>query len=211
MIRVLIADDHPLFREGIRRIMERAPDITVVGDTGTTEGLVELAKQTRADVVLLDLEIPGPGHLQVIEALRNEAPHSRILVVSGHSEADHAVPAMRAGAAGYVGKMGQPSEVVEAVRRVNAGRRYVSADLGEQLAAGLTSAVGGPPHLELSSRELQVLTMIAGGRSLKEIAGRLEINPKTVSSYRARVLEKLGLRTNAELVKYALEHDLATG
>jgi two-component system invasion response regulator UvrY len=210
MIRVLIADDHPLLREGVKRVLERAPDITVAGEVDTAEGVVEAARTAQADVILLDLSMPGPSHLEVLAALKESLPRTRALIISGHDEEEHAIPALRAGAAGYLMKSFAPGELLEAIRRVYAGRRYVSSSLGEQLAAGLDREGALAPHLRLSSRELEVLTMLTSGMSLKEIAAKLDINPKTVTSYRARILEKLGVRTNADLVKYALEHDLAT-
>ncbi len=211
MIRVLIADDHPIFREGVRRILERTPEIKVVSELDRGEGVVGAARENQVDVVLLDITMPGPGHLAILKALKDELPRTRILMFSAHDEAEYAVPALRNGASGYMQKSFSASELVEAVRRVYAGRRFVSASLAEQLAAGLDDDSGMAPHLKLSARELEVLTMMARGLSLKEIAAQLDINPKTVSSYRARILEKLGVATNADLVRYALEHDLADG
>jgi two-component system invasion response regulator UvrY len=208
MIKVLIADDHPIFREGVRRILERTPEVSVVGEVDHGDRVVQTASETKADVVLLDISMPGPGHLEVLRQLKDTLPRTRALMFSAHDEAEYAIPALRSGAAGYLMKSFTAAELVEAVRRVYIGRRYVSANLGEQLASGLDSDTDVAPHLTLSARELEVLSMIARGLSLKEIAGRLEINPKTVSSYRARILEKFGVKTNADLVRYALAHDL---
>ena len=208
MIRVLIADDHPLLREGVKRVFERAQDVTVVGEVDTADKVVEAARAGQADVILLDLAMPGASHLTVLANLKEALPRARTLIISGHDENEHAIPALRAGAAGYLMKSFAPAELLEAVRRVHAGRRYVSSTLGEQLAAGLDRESDLPPHLKLSSRELEVLTGLAAGLSLKEIAATLDINPKTVTSYRARVLEKLGVKANADLVRYAIEHDL---
>jgi DNA-binding NarL/FixJ family response regulator len=212
MIRVLLADDHPVYREGVRRVLEKAAEIQVVGETASGAEVPALAAKSQADVVMLDVTMPGPGYLETIRQLRESCPRARILIVSGHQETEYAVPALKAGAAGFFMKSLQPLELVEAVRRVHAGRRYVSADLADQLAAGLDRETGDmPPHHRLSSRELEVLMMMAKGRSLKEIAAQLDINAKTVSSYRARILEKLSLETNADLVKYAIAHDLVAG
>ena len=211
MIRVLIADDHPIFREGVRRILERTPEVQVVAELDNGDAVVESARDQKADVVLLDITMPGPGHLEVLRRLREELPRARVLMFSAHDEADYAIPALRSGASGYLMKSFTASELVEAVRRVYVGRRYVSASLGEQLAAGLDEDAGTmAPHLRLSARELEVLTMIADGLSLKQIAARLSINAKTVSSYRARILDKLAMKTNAELVRYALQHELTS-
>lgn len=208
MIRVMIADDHPIFREGVRRILERTPEVTVVGEVDDGNQVVQQATETKADVVLLDISMPGPGHLEVLRQLKDQLPRARALMFSAHDESEYAIPALRSGAAGYLMKSFTAAELVEAVRRVYIGRRYVSSNLGEQLASGLDTDTDVAPHLTLSARELEVLTMIARGLSLKEIAARLEINPKTVSSYRARILEKFGVKTNADLVRYALAHDL---
>lgn len=210
MIRVLIADDHPIFREGVRRILERTPEVQVVAELDNGDRVVETARDQKADVILLDITMPGPGHLEVLRRLREELPRARVLMFSAHDEADYAIPALRSGASGYLMKSFTAAELVEAVRRVYIGRRYVSSSLGEQLAAGLDDDSDMAPHLRLSARELEVLTMIADGLSLKEIAARLSINAKTVSSYRARILDKLAMKTNAELVRYALQHEMTS-
>jgi DNA-binding NarL/FixJ family response regulator len=211
MIRVLVADDHPIFRDAVRKVLQHAPEIEVVGELDKGDRVVETAIGAKADVVLLDITMPGPGHLAILREMKEQLPRAKVLVFSGHDEEEYAIPAIRAGAAGYMMKSFSASELVEAVRRVHTGRRYVSEALGEQLAAGLDRDADLAPHLRLSARELEVLTMMAAGLSLKEIAGKLEINPKTVSSYRARILEKLGVKTNAEIVKYAMAHDLVEG
>jgi len=208
VIRVLIADDHPIFREGVRRILERTPEMQVVAELDNGNKVIETAKELKPDVILLDISMPGPGHLAILRLVKDELPRSRVLMFSAHDEAEYAVPALRNGASGYLMKSFTASELVEAVRKVYAGRRFVSPSLGELLASGLDQDTDMAPHLSLSARELEVLTMMARGLSLKEIAGKLNINPKTVSSYRARILEKLEVKTNADLVKYALAHDL---
>lgn len=208
MIRVLIADDHPIFREGVRRILERTPEVQVVAELDNGNRVVETAKEAKPDVILLDISMPGPGHLAILRQVKEELPRSRVLMFSAHDEAEYAVPALRNGASGYLMKSFTAAELVEAVRKVHSGRRFVSPSLGELLASGLDQDSEMAPHLSLSARELEVLTMMARGLSLKEIAGKLAINPKTVSSYRARILEKLEVKTNADLVKYALAHDL---
>jgi two-component system invasion response regulator UvrY len=209
LIRIVIADDHPIFREGVKRILSHVAEALIVGELDNGDKVAATARDAKADVVLLDISMPGPGHIAILSALHEQAPRAKALVFSGHDEGEYAIPALRAGAAGYIMKSFTPDELVEAVRRVAAGRRYVSASLGEQLAAGLDKGAEMAPHLLLSSRELEVLTMISKGLSLKEIAARLGINPKTVSSYRARILDKLAVKSNAEIVKYAMAHDLA--
>ena len=208
MIRVIVADDHPIFREGVRRILDRAPEVKVVAETDSGDNVIALVKEHQPDVLLLDISMPGPGHLAILRDVKEEALRVRVLMFSGFDEAEYGIPALRSGAAGYIMKSFTASELVEAVRRVHAGRRYVSPTLAEQLAAGLDKDSDLAPHLRLSTRELEVLTMMASGMSLKEIAAKLDINPKTVSSYRARILEKLGVKTNAEIVRYAIAHNL---
>ena len=208
MIRVLIADDHPIFREGVRRILDRTPEVKVVAETESGDKVIALVKEHQPDVLLLDISMPGPGHLAILRDIKEAALRVRVLMFSGFDEAEYGIPALRSGAAGYIMKSFTATELVEAVRRVHAGRRYVSPSLAEQLAAGLDKDSDLAPHLRLSTRELEVLTMMSSGMSLKEIAAKLDINPKTVSSYRARILDKLGVKTNAEIVRYAIAHDL---
>ena len=210
MTRVLIADDHPVVREGVRRILQRATEMEVVGEVGRMDEVLDAARRLKADVVVLDIGMPGPSYLEVLATLPTASPGTRALMLSAQPEDEYALRSMKAGALGYLTKDYAPPDLIEAVRRVAQGRRYVSAALAERLAQ---EAVGGgaaekPLHEHLSNREFEVLCHLAGGLSLKEIAARLDVNPKTVSSFRARVLEKLQLRTNADLVRYALEHRL---
>jgi two-component system, NarL family, invasion response regulator UvrY len=208
MTRLLIADDHPVVREGVRRILEGAAEVEVVGEVGRGDEVVEAAGRLRADVVVLDIGMPGPSYLEVLAALAAARPGPRVLILSAQPEEEFAVHALRAGAAGYLTKGYAPGDLVEAVRRVAQGRRYVSAALAERLAAGVAEGARRQPHELLSARETEVLRLLAAGLSLKEIASRLGVSPKTVSTFRARVLEKMGARTNADLIRYALEHRL---
>jgi DNA-binding NarL/FixJ family response regulator len=208
MIRVLVADDHPVVREGVRRVLEGAPDIRVVAEAASGGEVASAVTQASPDVVLLDIAMPGPDFLDVLASIPQARSGTRTLILSAHAEEEFAVRAIRAGAAGYLTKGYQPQDLVEAVRRVAAGRRYISAELAERLAMGLAGEGEAPRHEKLSNREFEVLRLIAAGKSLKEIAGELGINAKTVSSFRARLLSKLDLKTNADLVRYALQHDL---
>ena len=208
MTKVLIADDHPVVREGVRRILQGAVEMEIVGEVGRSDEVLEAARRLKPDVVILDIGMPGPGFLEVLEALPAACPGAKALILSAQPEEEYAVRALRGGAVGYLSKGYAPADLIEAVRRVAQGRRYVTAALAEQLALGLVSEAGKPPHEKLSNREFEVLRLIAGGSSLKEIAARLVVNPKTVSSFRARVLQKLGAKTNADLVRYAIEHHL---
>jgi DNA-binding NarL/FixJ family response regulator len=209
MTRVLIADDHPVVREGVRRILEGAVEVEVVGEVGRSDEVVDAARRTRADVVVLDIGMPGPSYLDVLEALPAGSPGTRTLILSAQPEEEFAVRALRGGATGYLTKGYSPPDLIEAVRRVASGHRYVTAALAERLALGVVDEEAvQAPHERLSGREFEVLRLLADGLSLKEIAARLQVSPKTVSSFRARILEKLRLKTNAELVRYALEHRL---
>lgn len=208
MTRVLIADDHPVVREGVRRILQGAVEMEVVGDVGRSDEVLEASRRLRPEVVILDIGMPGPSFLDVLEALPAACPGAKALILSAQPEEEYAVRALRGGAVGYLTKGYAPAELIEAVRRVARGHRYVTDSLAELLALGVVGATDKPRHEKLSHREFQVLRLLASGLSLKEIAARLEVNPKTVSSFRARILQKLGTKTNADLVRYALKHHL---
>lgn len=206
-----MADDHPVVREGLRRILDRQAGIEVVGEAGTGDEVLGVVRRTTPDVVILDVEMPGIDFLDLIPSILAAPSGPRVLVLSGHPEETYALHALRAGAAGYLDKANAAAQLVEAVRRVHAGGRYITASLAEHLAGQAVDAGRSPRHLKLSTRELEVLRLMGSGVSLKEIAARLNVNAKTISTYRARVLSKLGLESNADLVRYALEHKLVSG
>ena len=208
MIRLLIADDHPVVREGLRRIVQDAPGLEVVGEVANGEELFALLPRVPADIVLLDVTMPGPGFLDVLQRLRSEHPTVAVLALSVHPEDQYAVRALRAGAAGYLTKDHSPEELTEAIRRVHRGHRYVSAGLAERLAADLAAGARDARHEVLSDREYEVFCLLGSGRTVKEIAGSLQLSPKTVSTYRTRVLEKMHASNNADLVRYAALHGL---
>jgi two-component system, NarL family, invasion response regulator UvrY len=208
MIRLMIADDHPIVRKGLRRIVEDAPGLEVVGEVGSGLELLERLPRVPADIVLLDVSMPGLRFLEVLQRLRAEHPTVAVLVLSVHPEDQYAVRALRAGASGYLTKDHSPEELTEAIRRVYRGNKYVSAVLAERLAADLAGGSRNIRHELLSDREYEVLCLLGSGRTVKEIAHSLELSPKTVSTYRTRVLEKMGATTNADLVRYASQHGL---
>ena len=208
MIRLLIADDHPIVREGLRRIVQDAPGLEVVGEVANGEELFALLPRVPADIVLLDVTMPGPGFLDVLQRLRSEHPTVAVLALSVHPEDQYAVRALRAGAAGYLTKDHSPEELTEAIRRVHRGHRYVSTQLAERLAADLAAGARDARHEVLSDREYEVFCLLGSGRTVKEIAGSLQLSPKTVSTYRTRVLEKMHASNNADLVRYAALHGL---
>jgi two-component system invasion response regulator UvrY len=195
-------------REGIRRLLEEEDGFDVVGEAGTVSELLAELRRTPGDVVLLDIGMPGPGIVQTLQEIKTIQAQARALVLTAYPEADYAVRAIRAGAVGYLTKDRSMEQLVEAIRRVYRGGMYVSPSLGEALAARLGGGERGPAHEDLSDREFQVLRGLAEGEPLKAIARRLEVSPKTITTYRTRIFQKLSVRTNAELVRYAIEHKL---
>ena len=217
MIRVMLCDDHALIRRGIRDTLADAPDISVVGEAGDYGELRSLMRRLAAeaggphdtvDVLVLDINLPGRDGLDALRALKDEGSTVKVLVVSMYPEDQYAIRALRAGAFGYVNKGGDPQLIVQAVRTVAQGRKYVTPEIAQMLVESLTTPALESPHQKLSDRELQTLVMIASGKRLADIAEELMLSPKTVSVYRARVLEKLGLTNNSELTVYAIRNGL---
>ena len=219
MIRVILCDDHALIRRGIRDTLCDEVDVRVVGEAGDYGELrtlmrrlgAERAAQGRAgacDVLVLDINLPGRSGLDALHALKDEGSPVKVLVVSMYPEDQYALRALRAGAYGYVNKGGDPQLIVQAVRTVAQGRKYVTPEIAQMLVENLTAPAAAHPHSQLSDRELQTLTLIASGKRLADIAEQLALSPKTVSVYRARVLEKLQLANNAELTVYAIRNGL---
>jgi DNA-binding NarL/FixJ family response regulator len=211
MIKVILCDDHALIRRGIRDTLSDAPDIEVVGEAGDYGELRTLLRDRGCDVLVLDINLPGRSGLDVLHVLKEEGSSLRVLVVSMYPEDQYAIRAMRAGAYGYVNKGGEPAQIVQAVRTVSQGRKYVTPDMAQMLVESLTTPAPEAAHQKLSDRELQTLVMIASGKRLSDIAEQLMLSPKTVSVYRARVLEKLGLANNSELTVYAIRNKLVEG
>ncbi len=208
MIRLLIADDHPVVRQGLRRILTEAGDIHVVGEAENGDDVVRMLEGTSVDVLLLDISMPGPtSFLDLLKQVSARHPRLRALVLSMHSEDQYALRAFKAGASGYLTKDRPPEELLDAVRRIHGGGKYVSSALAEKLVTGAQSAER-LPHESLSDREYEVLCLLAAGNSIKEIGARLTLSPKTVSTYRARILEKMVFNSNADIVRYFVEHSL---
>ena len=208
MIEVILCDDHALIRRGIRDTLADAVDIRVVGEAGDYGELRSLMRNTPCDVLVLDINMPGRSGLDVLHVLKDEGNPVKVLVVSMYPEDQYAIRALRGGAAGYVNKAGDPQSLVQAVRMVAQGRKYVTPEIAQMLVESLSSPVAEQAHDKLSDRELQTLTMIASGKRLADIAAELTLSPKTVSVYRARVLQKLGLANNSELTVYAIRKGL---
>ena len=207
MIKVFLCDDHALIRRGIRDTLSDASDIEVVGEAGDYGELRALMREHTADVLVLDINLPGRSGLDVLHVLKEEGTAMRVLVVSMYPEDQYAIRALRAGAFGYVNK-GDPALIVAAVRTVAQGRKYVTPEIAQMLVESLTAPQMANAHEKLSDRELQTLVMIASGKRLSDIAVALMLSPKTVSVYRARVLEKLGLTNNSEMTVYAIRNGL---
>ena len=208
MIKVILCDDHAVVRRGIRDTISEATDIQVVGEAGSYPELREAMRKTECDVLVLDLNMPGRGGLEVLAALKEEGSTVKTLVVSMYPEDQYAIRCLRAGARGYLNKAGEPAELVAAIRTVMQGRKYVTAEVAQMLVDNLRAPESEELHASLSERELQTLQKIASGKKLSDIAEELMLSPKTVSVYRARVLEKLHLANNAELTVYAIRNGI---
>ncbi len=206
MIRVVICDDHALVRKGLAMILAQAGDVAVAGEASNYGELRQLLRKVECDVLLVDVEMPGRDGIEAVGLLKKELPRVAALVLSGHPEARFAVRALRAGALGYLNKANAPEILIDAVRHAAMGRKYLSPEVSQALAEAVSTDPADEPHRELSQREFQVFRMIAGGKRLSEIAAALSLSPKTVSVYRARVLEKLGVENNVEIARYAVRH-----
>ena len=208
MIRVLVADDHAIVRRGLKQILAETEDIQLEGEAASADELRALVASKRFDVVILDVHMPGGSGIELLKELRKEHPGARVLVLTGYLETEYGVRAVRAGAAGFLTKDGAPERLVEAVRKVAAGGKYVSAALAETLASVVAGEVGQSPHERLSDREFEVLKALAAGRTVSQIGEDLQLSVKTVSTHRTRVLRKMEMTTNAELMRYAMTRGL---
>ena len=208
MIRVIICDDHAMIRRGIRETLSEAVDIQVTSEAGNYAEVRDVIRLKECDVLVLDLNLPGRGGLEVLSSLREADSPIKVLIVSMFAEDQYAIRCLRAGAQGYLNKGGEPSELITAVRTIAQGRKYVTPEVAHMLVDNLSTPENQTLHASLSERELQTLLKIASGKRLSDIAEELMLSPKTVSVYRARVLEKLKLSNNAELTVYAIRNEL---
>jgi DNA-binding NarL/FixJ family response regulator len=208
MIKVLVADDHAVVRRGLRQILSETPDILVAGEAATAAEVMSLARDQRWTVIVLDISLPGATGLQLLSEVRRERPETPVLILTAHAEDQYAVRAIRAGAAGFLSKETAPDKLIEAVRKVAGGGRYVSAELAETLASLLAGEGQGEPHERLSDREFEIFKMLASGKTVSEVAAELTLSVKTVSTHRTRILKKMEMRTNAELTHYAMRNRL---
>jgi two-component system invasion response regulator UvrY len=208
MLRILIVDDHPIFRQGLKQIIRETPDLGLVDEAADGEEALAKARYGGYDVVLLDISMPRKNGLDVLGQLKHTLPGLPVLILSMHPEEQYAVRALREGASGYLTKESAPEELVTAIRRVSQGGKYVSASLAERLASMVQGGRTELPHELLSRREYQVMRLLASGETVSEVAKELVLSVKTVSTYRARVLRKLQLKNNAELIRYATVNQL---
>jgi two-component system invasion response regulator UvrY len=208
MIRVLVADDHAVVRRGVLQILEEAPDVAPAGEASTGRETLRAVHENDYDVVVLDIAMPEGGGLEVLKQLRSLKPDLRVLILSMYPEEQYAVRALKAGAAGYLTKESAPDELIAAVRKVARGGKYVTRSLAEKLIAHLGAETQAEPHETLSDREYQVMCMLAAGKTVTQAATELSLSVKTVSTYRARILRKLGVKNTPALIRYALERGL---
>jgi len=208
MIRVIIVDDHPVVRRGLNQIIAAQKDMQVTGEAENAREALRVIRRTACDAVVLDITLPDASGLEVLNQLQRERPTLPVLIMSIHEEELYALRVLKAGASGYLMKNSVPEELTEAIRKIVSGGRYISPSLAERLASKLASPETSSLHGKLSDREFQIMCLIASGKSLKEIGSTLCISGKTVSSYRVRILQKMNMKTNADLTRYALEHHL---
>jgi len=208
MIEILLADDHALFREGLKQILAKHPDLHIVEEVGNGDDVLQKVRLRSYDLVVLDISMPGQSGWDVLAEIKSEQPDLPVLILSMYPENQYAIRMLKAGAAGYVSKESVSDELIAAIRKVAGGGKYVSPAIAEKLAFEIERRSDKLPHQLLSNREFQVLSMLTSGKTLSEIADTLHLSEKTITTYRARIFEKLGVRNNVELTHYALQHKL---
>jgi len=209
MIRVMIADDHAVVRRGLRQILSETEDIHVVGEAGSPQEVRDQARDLRWDVLVLDMNMPGGSGFELLKEMRAQDPKARVLVLTMFPEEQYGVRAIRAGASGFLNKESAPEKLIEAVRKLALGGKYVSVELAEALASAVAGESDGNLHDRLSDRELEVFRRLGAGRTVSQIAEELSLSVKTVSTHRTRILKKMGMSSNAELMHYAMKNGLA--
>jgi DNA-binding NarL/FixJ family response regulator len=208
VIKVLVGDDHAIVRRGLQQILAETPDIVVAGEAATGPDVLRLVREQRWTAVILDIGLPGANGLDLLATIRREKPELPVLILTVHPEEQYAVRAIRAGAAGFLTKESAPDRLIEAVRKVAAGGRFVSPELAETLASVLAGQSPGEPHERLSDREFEIFKLLSSGRTVSQIAQDLALSVKTISTHRTRILKKMSMRTNAELTHYAVRNRL---
>jgi two-component system invasion response regulator UvrY len=208
MIRLLIVDDHAIVRRGLRQVVAESADIEVVAEAGSSQEAIRLLREHSIDLVLLDISLPDKNGIETLKQIKRDKPGLPVIILTMHAEDEFGVRALKAGASGYVNKQSAHDQLVAAIRQVATGRRYINPELAEELARSIGETSDKKPHELLSDREFDTLRMLAGGKTLAEIAETLSISPKTVSVYRTRLLAKMKLKNNAEIAHYALKNGL---
>lgn len=208
MVKVLVADDYAIVREGLKKILAQTPNLVVAGEARNGDAVLEKVRTEQWDVLVLDMALPGPEGLVVLRQVKRECPGLPVLVLSRYAEEQYAIMALKAGASGYLSKESTPEELIVAIGKVAQGGRYVSPALMDRFVSGLGSDLEEPRHDTLSEREFQVFKMIAGGKTLTESARLLGLSVKTISTHRSRVLKKMRMKTNADLIHYAIRNGL---
>ena len=209
MINIIIVDDHAVVRSGIKHILLERPDIKVVAEARNGSEAMKHLRENSADIVLLDISMPDKSGIEVLKNIRSQHPDVSVLILTMHPEEQYAIRALKGGAAGYITKDSAPSELISAVLKISSGKRYISASLAEKLAGMLDISTERAPHEMLSDRELEVLLLIASGRSMTEIADSLNLSIKTVSTYKSRILLKMNLKSTADIIRYAIKNNLS--
>jgi DNA-binding NarL/FixJ family response regulator len=209
MIRIVIADDHAIVREGLKRIVSEIADMQVIGEAADGTEVMQRVRELDFDILVQDLSMPGRSGMELIKLVRAEKPKLRILVLSMHQELQYAVRAIKSGASGYLTKESAPAQLEQAIRKIAGGGAYVTPEVAEQLALGAMPGSTANPHESLSDREFEVFRMLAVGESVTDIATRLKLSVKTVSTHKANLMHKMGLQNASELVRYAIKHGLA--
>jgi two-component system, NarL family, invasion response regulator UvrY len=210
VIKVLVADDHEVVRRGLRQILAETGDILVAAEAASASDVMRVVGEQRFDVVVLDISLPGGSGIELIGEIKKVRPDARVLILTVYSEEQYAVRAIKAGAAGFLTKESASDRLIEAVRKIAAGGRYVTAELAETLASLLAGETAGQPHERLSDREFEILKLLASGKTVSQVAQELCLSVKTVSTHRTRILKKMNMKTNAELTHYAVKSGLVS-
>ncbi|RJR17954.1 MAG: DNA-binding response regulator [Nitrospiraceae bacterium] len=208
MIKILVADDHKMFRKGLKKVLEYAQDMVVADEAGNGHEVLEKVSNKEYDILLLDIAMPGMNGLETLKLLKSQKPKLRVIVVSMYPEKQYAVRTIKAGASGYLTKESDSEELIKAIKKVSGGGRYISSSIAESLLFDLGPESERPPHENLSDREYQILCLISRGKTVSEIAENLTLSVKTVSTYRCRILDKMRMKSNAELTNYAVKYQL---
>jgi len=208
MIRIVVADDHTIVREGLKQVLSAASDLSIVGEAQNGHEVLQRVRELEFDVLLLDMSMPGKSGIELIKQVRAEKPKLRVLVLSMHQEQQYAVRAIKAGASGYLTKESASARLVSAIRKVAGGGAFITEAVAEQLALGAMPQADGPPHSALSDREFQVFRLLVSGKAVSSIADELNLSVKTVSTHKARIMQKMNMSNPTELIRYAIQHRL---